>query len=546
MSDLRPFINSGYETSTWYAHQIFDGVADNIVMGVTNYVVPKIGDFVVEMSGSTIVRSRVISIPNNIAVLERVYEDVTNDAISDFTLADLTSTSMILVRNTLTPVLAAIHIGLPIESDTFIAYAKVFSGRDINDTDAIVSRRYDGDGIVLDDKVTVTADPINQFVYHASVFNMDRILEDKSSGVIVFYGADDVPLRKYTIVFRESDALVNYSNTDLFISDIVLESIQISPTNAREILVERGFLNNSFNPRVYKVFNTGQREEISLTSRSLVLEGWGNYIFGEENDTFPLTVLYTLASNEVSDMVSNQNGSVVSSAYTIRVVDDAESTNYKLYPVLTWNGTTDVYDVKYIMYDSTYKTNIDVTTKIDISSEFEGYNFDDKQVFNFSVNLQSAGITVDEQYARGSFAIRLHSAPMDKITPFEIFFVPTDNVRYYGAELRTRLTYDVGVYSVSIDSDYTSFEEWLDNVYYKLLPTYDSNTNAQAPQPTHCDVYINGAYVTIEVTSQWNIGVRWNSEIPTGPNTASLQWYSFNADGDRNYLAFSTMQLEIV
>ncbi len=546
MSDLRPYISSGFEASNWWEHQIFNGDASKIVMGVSNFVVPAVGDFVMKEVDGIINRRLVTKVTENIPTYKRVYEDTADDGVEDLTVADLSATAMVLMRPSVSPIVAAIHIGLPIESDISIGYARLFTGTDISNLSAIVSRQLDNDGEVIDDKIKVTPDPINNKTYRAEQFHLDRILDDKSRGTLVFYGMDDTPIGKYTIIFRVSEALINYSSTELFITDLVLESGSVNPLASKEILIEKGFLNSSFNPRVYKVFNTGQREEISLTSRSLKLEGWGNYIYGEENDVFPLAVQYRLAPNEVSDMVSDENGEVITAEYTIRVTDDADSINYKLYPIINWDKKAGTYTIKFFMYDSSYKTRVDVTDIIDLSSTFEGYNYVDKQVFNFNVDLLKAGITPDQEYATGSFAVRLFSDPMVKPTPYVIHMVPTDDVRYYGENLRARLKFDMGVHSLEIDSDYTSYDEWVDNVYYKLLPTYDSNTNSNAPHPTHVDVYIGDNYVTLDVLSMWNTGAKWTYDLPDGMNTVEMRWYSRNSDGARNYLAYSTMQLEIV
>ncbi len=546
-TDLRPYIASGYEVSTWYDHQVYDGV-NPIVMGVTNYVVPAIGDFVINISGTTVIRYRVISRSElNVSTLERVWEDTLTEGIVDLTVSDLSSVAMILVRNSVSPVMAAIHIGLPLESSNFISYGKVYLGTDINDLDAVVSRRYDTDGVVTDTKVTITADTLNSNVYLADWFNLDRMVTDKAMGTFVAYGSDDLPLFKYTIIFRVSDSLVNYASTELFITDLVLESVNLNPVNDKEILVKRGFVNSTFNPRVFKVFNNSdQREEISITSSSLVLEGWGGYILGRENDVYPLSVQYKLASNEVSDMISDESGTVITSSYTIRVIDDVDTTNYKLYPVLTWDTDEEGYSLRFFMYDSTYKTAVDATDLVSLSTPLSGYDYINKQTFNYSLNLLEAGITQEESFARGSFAIRLYSDPMDMTTPFAIYMIPTDEERYYGAALRTRCVYDLDVYTITIDSDYTTYEEWLDNVYYKLLPAYDSNTNTQAPAPTKCDVTIDGDMVTFDILTQWNVGVSWTNTVPVGKHVVTLEWYSFDADNGRNDLAISSMQLEIV
>lgn len=545
MSNVRPYISSGYESSTWWDYQIYDGEND-VQMGVSNYVVPAIGDFVNSRNGNVIVKQLVTGVVNQIATLETVYDAQMSDSVDDLTVNDMSATAMVLVRNSVTPIIAAVHVGLPIESGIHLAYAKLFTGTDIYNLDAVISRQYDADNVVIDNTIEVVKDELNEYRYHCEQFHVDRILEDKSNGTLVFYGADDTPVAKYTVVFRVSDTLVNFSGSDLFITDLIINSVSLNPLNNREILVERGFLNSTFNPRIFKQFNTGQMEEISLTSRDLTLEGWGNYVIGEENDTFPLTVLYTLASNEQSDMVSNEAGTVISAEYTIRVIDDADSTNYKLYPVLRWTQDSEQYLVRFHMYDSTYKTSVDVTDSISLSNAFDGSNFDTLQTFNFSVDLKAVGITLDDSIMTGSFAIQLNAEPMGATTPFVIRMVPTDDTRYYGEALRARLKYDLGMHVVSIDSDYTSFDEWLDNVYYKLLPAYDSNTNSQAPQPTHCDVYINNQYLTVDVRTQWNTGVKWNYDVPTGLHTAELHWYSYDSDGGRNYLARSSMQLEIV
>lgn len=545
MSDVRPYISSGYEVSTWNMSSIYNGV-DPIVPGVSNFVVPAINDYIDKIVNNTIIKYRVTNVKDLIATYERVYSDAETDSVVDLTTTDLSATTVVLIRNSISPILAAIHIGLPIETNIDVAYGKLFVGYDIDNVSSVVSRTLDNDGVVINDRIKVTKDAINNNVYRASQFHIDRIIDDKSMGTLVFYGYDDMPIFKYTIVYREVDHLINFSDTELFITELVLETPLLNPAKSKEILVEKGFLNASFNPRVFKVFNTGQREEISLTSRFLKLEGWGNYIYGEENDVFPLSVQYTLADNEKSDLVSDELGETITEAYTVRVTDTAGSVNYKIYPTVTWDNDAAIYNVKYYLYDSTYKTTVDVTTKIELSNQFSGYNFADKQLFNYSLDLNDIGISTGDEYCSGSFAIRLFAKPMDATTPFSVYMVPNDEIRYYGESLRTRITLNGSATILSIDSDYTQYEEWLDNVYYKLLPAYESDTHDKAPEPTHVDVYVGDDLITLDILNQWNLGGRWVNDVPDYPTTVELVWYSYGADGSRNYLARSTMQLEVV
>lgn len=540
-----PFISTGYEISTWNMHQVY---RENVpvVHGVSNFVVPAVSDFIIEKDGNTIRKYQVTHKIGMIAYWEPVYDETVSDGLEDLTLHDLQSVADVFVRTSITPVLAAVHIGLPVTTDTPVGYAKLFSGKTISDPESIISRTLDNDGKVVNDRIPMMADPINLNNYYFKQFNLDRIVEDNSIGTLVIFGIDDLPIGKYTMRMRTTDAIVNYSDTELFITAIELDSALINPANKKEILVEKGYLNASFNPRVFKVYNTGQREEVSLTSRSLKLEGWGKYSMGEENYTYPLSVQYTLAPNEKSDLVSSENGEVITEKYTIRVVDNANSINYKLYPCVEWSESELAYRLTLVVYDSNYKTNTVVTDSISLSRLFNGNDFSVKQTFNYSVNLQTAGITVEEEYLSGTFAIRLLAAPMDEITPYNIYMVPSDTERYYGDKLRTRITLDMGVRTLSIDSDYTQYHEWLDNVYHKLLPPYDSNVIDKAPEPTHVDVTIGDNTVTLDVINQWNVGGKWTYPEVTGTNTATLVWYSYDGDSNRNYLARSTMQVELV
>ena len=549
MSSIKPYISSGYEVSTWYDWQIYKD-ADSFVEGTSNFVVPSVGDLIITIANGESTTEQVLTVASAaddyaLTTLTITPQSV-EEGLVDLTTADLDNVANVLMRVTTTPVIAAIHSGLIIQSSEELSYAKIFTGINVNDDDSIVSRIYDTDDVVIGNEIPLVKDPINNFSYTTSTFNLDRILEDKSYGTIVVYGSDDTPVGKYTILFREMDHLVDFGDSDLYITGLELETTMMNPMDGTEILVKKGFLNSTFSPRVYKVYNTGQREEVSLQSRNLKIEGWGNFIIGQENDTFDLSLIYTLADNEQADVVSGETTNTISANYTIRVVDDSDSVNFKAYPVLAWDTDAQSYTMRMYMYDSTYKTNVDVTDSIQLSNELSGTNFVDTQIISYSISLKDIGLTTDESYDSGSFAIALRSVPMGATTPFDIYMVPTDTERYYGFALRTRLVNELGAYSVQIDSDYTSYEEWLDNVYYKLLPVYDKSTNVQAPAPTHVDVTIDGNTVTLKLSNTWNIGVAWDNVIPTGEHTAELQWYSYDSEGDINYLAISSMQLEYV
>lgn len=538
-----------YEQNIWRKEQIFvnNDTANGIVSGG---VVPNVNDIVVSWSGNIKFEERVTYVDpqTDFSTLEPVeLPNNGNQAMVGIPVGvgNLSNIANLLLNPTDSKLSAVIDSRLPIHG-VGLSYVRVFEGTDISDDGKVVSVRYDSSGNLIDDKAQLQQVDVgsNDLIrYVTRPFNLTHTIPVDTQLTAVFYSDADQVVMWQELVVKHSHIVANVQREALFINNVILESAYQDPTDSSQILIPKNLLTSSFSPRIFKEYQSGQREELFIGTSNVSLAGWGDHVTGEVGEKFPLVLSYVLGTGELSQNVDQHSGLHISNTYQAIVIDADMETEVKLFVVPTFRNSTYGYKLNFYLYSGDRTMMVDVTDSVQMT-DFDGLMYGAKQQIDFSISLLPYDNLPDGTFA-DSIDVQLMGEPLANATMYRLWYW-RDDTRYYGENLRAKITTNFGTNTLSLNNYISQFAEWLDKLYYRLSPLYDTSLVTEAPIPTHVDITIGETKLTMDVSTYWNGELAWPGTVPSMGSNVLLEWYMYGDNNNRLDLAISNMPLEVI
>lgn len=538
-----------YSHNQWRKEQIFvsSASANGLISGG---VVPNVNDTVISWNGNIKYEERVTYVDpvTNLSTLEAVeLPNSGNTAMVGVPVGvgNLSNVANLIMNPVDAKLSSVIDSRLPIYG-VDLGYVRIFLGTDISSEGQVISARYNSAGALIDDKVVMLQSDVgdaNLLRYITRPFNLLVTLPEDTLCTAVFYSDSGGIVMWQELVIKHNHTIANVQSEALFIKGVVLESAYQNPINEQEILIPKNLLNISFSPRIFKDYQSGQREELFVGSSNVSLVGWGDYLTGEVGERFPLVLSYVLGTGELSQNVDLYSGVHTSTTYDVIVVDTDSATEVKLFVLPTFINSNFGYKLEYWLYTGTRSEAINVTDSI-THVGFDGTSYGTKQKVDFSINLANFS-GLPEVVFSDSIDIQLSGEPLDDATMYRLWYW-RDDTRWYGENLRAKLLASFGTTTLTLTNGIGSLGEWLDTLYYRLSPLYDADLLDQAPAASHVDVIIGSVTIPMDINTYWNGEIPWNTAVPAHGTNVILKWYTYGEGGNRLDLAISNMPLEVV
>ena len=517
-------------------------------------VVPNVDDLVISFDGNRKIEERVTFVDqttfkSSLAVVEypKSGAGITNGV--PIGVGNLSNVA-ILYFNPNDPKLGVeVDFRLPITSiyGSALSYARLFMGSNIGGTGTVISANYDSLNVYINDRLSVERvdiydDESKRYIVRPGRINVN--VPEETMVTLCLYNDSDVMVSYQTLIVKYNGLVSSLVDRNITVTGIELESPYISPTNNKEILIPKNLLSQSFTPRIYKTFGAGSREELFLGTSNVTMYGWGDQVNGDINETFPLVLNYVLATHERSEAVSQFTGTHITNEYRVRITDSDVNADVKLFLVPVYEKSTMMYRLDWYLYSGKRDIALDVTTDVTVSG-FSGSKYGEKQNLAYSIDLTNIEGLPDVVYA-ASAQLMLMNTPMATDTSYRLWYYPDDN-RWFGEKLRIKLRKNFGTQTIDVQNAITQKAQWLEELYYRLEPLYDSALVSEAPVPTYVDVCIGSDKVTIDINTYWNGETPWggSKELVTGENVI-LKWYTNNDSGIRLDLAVASLPLEVI
>jgi hypothetical protein len=309
------------------------------------------------------------------------------------------------------------------------------------------------------------------------------------------------------------------------------------------LLVPSSLLETSFSPTIRKVYQNNRTEIVAENDPNLSIDGWGGWTVPKAGTTFPIVVKYKLKDGERSVVTDPHLGTHIARVYDALIVDRGTGITYYLYVLPEYVDALIGYKLKAYLYSSDFSIRIDVSGDVSYTT-FKGKAWNTKQTVNYTLRLNDVEQIASNVILSGSSIIELVDVPLNKATPYRIYTHAKD-LTPYGNNLKLNLRPGIGLYNLDISSGFTQYENWLEEMYFKLNPYYDPLTSSSAPTPTHVDILIDGNLMTYRM-DEWETNKLYPAALPVNGKLADVTFYILTANNERLELAPTKMYVEIV
>lgn len=419
---------------------------------------------------------------------------------------------------------------------SMVNHYRVFLGSDINDQQGkVISTFFDPSGNFLGTDVPVET-VFNDAATTIKAPMVGFTSEDMKDGelvTLVAYMEDGTPVSQAQLVVKTSQAIRQSDTSKKYIKGITLESPFMSSADPFTIEFPINVTVESLPLTAVAHYNDGTKLRMVIDSNKFFLYGMNNYIATEVGQEFPLVLAYNLAADEISYNLTPSANRRLTEKYTARTVTADGAYEVKLFVYPVWISAEVGYRLEYWLYNLDRQTFYNATPYVELgvnSAAFNPKQYGTVQTLTVAVDLNR----VDGRFAPyrhvQTFQVSLLNGGDPRQANWEILFKP-DQQTGFGRNLKADLEYvNVNYWKLRLGNGATIKETWLKMMYEAIEPLYNTQTEAEAPTPTH--MRIQFLHNTYEYSvDQWADALVVNNDLADG-ELLYIQWIKRNYDTD--------------
>lgn len=390
------------------------------------------------------------------------------------------------------------------------SHVKIFKGTDIGPSGKVISANYNQNGEYISENIplelAVRSEELNICVKAPAIGYTNENLQDGELATLVVYNNEggvssrNVLLVKNTAFVRASEASQRY------ITHITLESPFISPADQELLLVPINVPIESLTTmgRVHYSDGGSRRQPIDGTKMSIY--GTNEYVSTILGQRAPLVLSYKLGPNEVSTSTENGNIRHISRTYYAESSEVVGSYTVKLFIVPQWVDEFSGWRLDYFLYDLDRGDFFFATPYVEPgvnSPPFDPLLYGVTQWLTVAVDIEKVDPRLKPFRHVQSFGIALMADGLSDNTSWLLQYSPGQQPEY-GQNLSAEVVFNaIGDWVVDISNGIGSFEEWIEQVYYRTQPLFNPRNETKAPLPTHFVMNLNGIR-TEHPLAEWN------------------------------------------
>lgn len=430
---------------------------------------------------------------------------------------------------------------------SMVASYKVFKGSDISEEfGQIVSAYYDSSGNYLGPNV-----PVTPYVIPGTASNTTSVpmvgftsekMDDNERVTLVAYDSQGGVVSYAQLLVMNTETIRQADNTKSYVGGISVDTPFLSASDPKVIEFPLNVMVASLPMQGVVHYRGGRDLRLPVGGQFNIL-GLENYIATVEGEEFPMTATYQLAADEIAYNVIPTTDRVITEEYIARTiaVDGAYSCRMFVYP--NWVSAAQGYSLEFWLYNADRQRYYNVTPYVELgvnSNPYKPKAYGEVQTLTYAVNLNQ----VDGRFAPFRFVTTFQIALLqsgESIPNWEIYPRP-DSGHGYGRGLKAPVDYvQTNVWDLRLRNGASTYEEWLERMYYAAEPLVDTQTAEFAPEPTHFILHFVHNQYEFPVT-MWNTALRVNNDLKQG-NLLNIQWIKRTFDNDLQ-LAMTAVPVE--
>lgn len=493
----------------------------DIYMGVSgvNKFVPKVGDHVWNLL--TQEKFRVSALVNFLPTLEPLDEGSTEGSVSlSAGVGSNPDTYRAHLNTSVVPYVMRVDGRLTVTGSE-LSYARVYKGTDTSSTGQVISRRFDGNGVFIDDKIPLELATINDnnnlSLKYIPSFSVGQDLPEGSNVTVVIYEDQGHVAHRRTLFVNHGSFTPGIEISRSYITHVSLKSSFLSPTVENQLEVPQNITLDSINVVAEIHYQSGQTVELPIDGTRVRILGMENFIATQPGDISPLVVSYKLSPGEQSEFVT-LDGQHVNSTYRLLITEHVGALSVKLAGFPRWRSDTQEYQMRWFLTDLDRSTAMDVTAYVlynQSSDVFNPVGYGLAQRLSIRLNLKDASQALISYIHTTTQTVVLQAPGTALSTNWKIAFTPNQQPMFGDGISAASVMVNQNLWRVNARSGFNVFEDWLKAFFYDVKPLFNNRNETKAPEPTHMRVFTttSGNGNIVPITS-------WNTEFSVGLNLA--------------------------
>lgn len=492
----------------WARSEIYVGPA-GIGSGNTGRFVPKVGDrifdknsgfyIVTEVDTSTLLSTWIAynvptTIDNSIDILLGVGSRYPQPGF------------FVYVDNTVSPPEMAFDSLLRAYQPT-ATKVRVFSNTSTTGNLEVLSAYYNQSGQLESDEIpliTIEGDTTGNYRIPVTA-NATRKIENGEIVLVIFYDAAGLPTSRFTMTVVDSGIIRQSNSAKRSIDSVALVSSYLSATDPNRLNVPVNLLMTSIDVSVRVTYTDGSSVIKPVDGSKIYLSGLSEFIPTQSGQTSPLTLFYQLDSTESYQGTTTASGTITV-AYTIESVTLPNAYSVKLFMFPEWQSNGNGYKLRHFMQSLDRLAMYEVTDLLEAapgSAVWDPTLYNTKQHMAFALDISKVSSSFSSyRHVQRNDITLMADGESGVESPWFVNFEIGDED--YGGSLECRLKFiSSQVWSTDMSMGAQTQSEWLDRLYYRLHPLYDTETESEPLVPTHFILQVDNIRVRQPI-SAWN------------------------------------------
>lgn len=330
--------------------------------------------------------------------------------------------------------------------------------------------------------------------------------------VVIAYNDEGSVVSRTEFIVENTAVLRQRDQHQKYIKDISLESPFLSDADPNRLQFPMNGTLRGINLFGVVHYSDGSKKRVAVDGTQFNVLGLRDYIstiVGEEVGFF---LRYNLSSDEVAYR-NSVNGSerFLMRPYTCETVVPDGSYAVKLYGYPEWVDAVTGYRMRYFMLNLDRNQWTDVTSHVyyndsvpDERERFNGTKYGPVQRLSLRINLKAVNNTYKDYQHTQIIDVQLQRGATDKTNYPWAVSLELNSSPYYGLDNWAMVTfYNQNLKKLNITCGETKFKDWLDRVWKRTYPMFDSQREAYAPEPNMFKIIIGNNEHEYNI-SDWN------------------------------------------
>lgn len=429
------------------------------------------------------------------------------------------------------------------------AYAYLFLGDNIDPDNGgeIISAVYDKSNNLVTNKIPVGLAAINNYTNNEikwckefSVTKNADALPNGSRCTLVFFDQGDMVITPtQRIVVQQCSYLRNREKGIRYVMDIELVSAWFTDSGDPDKLIipiTTPLAGIEFRAIVH--YSNGDKEELTVNGNKFQLLGVNEYRPSYPGQTAELALIYTLADDEQFYVAQPGVDGRWTRVYQIMAGNVEGAYAPKIYTWPVWQSQGSQWALRHWMYDLDRKTFVEVTDKVTLnesSPPFKPSSYNTVQDLTFNLILKDVSPTYNSTIFKQDTNIILYK---DLNGPGKRWGVGYAQDKPVYDSLFAKVTNNADQTLVNISNGFSSQEDWLNALYWSVLPSYDMWNEEKAPTPDNYYIMLADGTRYVNTLVNWENSITVPVELQKG-TTIFICWVKKDDTGNEKQLAMT-------